>query len=115
MNYSLLCRYLGIVCLLIGASMAFSLPFAFPTLAVRTYLPGPETLEMSGVLGLLYSMAIAMILGGLLVFLGRSKRRGQLFLKEAMAVVGLSWVLATVLECFRTSWRGLRPATINDR
>jgi Trk-type K+ transport system membrane component len=36
---------------------------------------------------------------GLLRFLGR-KATGQLFRKEAMAVVGLSWVLATVLGAF---------------
>ncbi len=90
---------LGIICLLIGGSMAFSLPFAFPIpmLAQRTHLPGSETLEVAGIRGLVLSMAISMVVGALLLVFGRRHRSGPLYQKEAMAIVGLSWVMATVL------------------
>lgn len=97
MNFRLLSRVLGIVCLLIGGSMSFSLPFAFPFLANRTYLPAAETIEGAGIRGLVYSMAICMFVGAVLMIFGRRSRGAPLFRKEAMAIVGLSWVLATVL------------------
>ncbi|MCS7471620.1 TrkH family potassium uptake protein [Stieleria sp. ICT_E10.1] len=97
MNFRLLSRVLGIVCLLIGGSMSFSLPFAFPLLANRTHLPAAEALEREGIRGLVLSMAISLLVGTLLLVSGRGNRGKPLFRKEAMAVVGLSWVLATVL------------------
>ncbi|MCA9136352.1 MAG: TrkH family potassium uptake protein [Planctomycetales bacterium] len=97
MNFRLLSRVLGIICLLIGGSMSFSLPFAFPLLANRTHLPAAEAIESDGIRGLVFSMAISMLVGGVLMVCGRGSRRSQLFRKEAMAIVGLSWVLATVL------------------
>ncbi len=77
--------------------MSFSLPFAFPALADRTHLPAAESYERAGADGLLISMAISMVVGTALMLTGRRHRRGPLFQKEAMAVVGLSWVLATIL------------------
>ncbi|MBN1910990.1 MAG: TrkH family potassium uptake protein [Pirellulales bacterium] len=90
MNKLVLCRLLGLVAILIGGSMAFSLPWALPVLG------GQWQFEQRGFYGLVGSMALCFAVGGLLRFWGRDSR-GQLFLKEAMAVVGLSWVLATVL------------------
>ncbi|MEM9825181.1 MAG: TrkH family potassium uptake protein [Planctomycetota bacterium] len=97
MNYWLLCRFLGIICLLIGASMTISLPAAFPGWAKRTYLPAATEFESAGAFGLLASMAISIVIGAVLFLVGRQGRRGQLFRKEAMAIVGLSWVMATIL------------------
>lgn len=97
LNFRLLSRVLGIVCLLIGGSMSFSLPFAFPVLANRTHLPPAEAIESDGIRGLAYSMTISMLVGAVLLVSGRGNRGKPLFRKEAMAVVGLSWVLATVL------------------
>jgi trk system potassium uptake protein TrkH len=77
--------------------MSFSLPFAFPLLADRTHLPPAQSIEGGGVRGLLLSMAISLFVGTVLMLCGRRSRRAALFRKEAMAVVGLSWVLATVL------------------
>ncbi|TWU56710.1 Trk system potassium uptake protein TrkG [Rubripirellula tenax] len=77
--------------------MAFSLPFAIPALAKRTYLPAADGFEVAGARGLLLSMAICMFIGVVFRAIGRKHRGGHLFQKEAMAVVGLSWVLATVL------------------
>jgi len=77
--------------------MSFSLPFAIPALANRTDLDPAPAFETQGAKGLLLSMAISMMVGAGLRVLGRRHRGGQLFQKEAMAIVGLSWVLATVL------------------
>lgn len=90
MNLALLCRLLGQVAFLIGGSMTMSLPWALP-------LAGGEwRYERDGFWGLLGAMAICFGVGGILRFLGR-RASGQLFRKEAMAIVGLSWVLATLL------------------
>lgn len=98
MNFPQLSRLLGTICLLIGGSMAFSLPFAWPGLAERTHLPAAEAFESDGVFGLLASMSICFVAGLALRFLGRHhKVGGPLYAKEAMAIVGLSWVLATIL------------------
>jgi len=97
LNYLLLSRILGMICLLIGASMSFSLPFAFPAVSVRTHLPAADQFESHGARGLLLSMAICMVVGGVLLWLGRRQRSVPLYRKEAMAVVGLSWLTATIL------------------
>lgn len=88
---------LGTICLLIGGSMSFSLPFAIPALANRTDLEPADSFEMHGAKALLMSMVICVVLGGCLRVFGRRHRGGPLYQKEAMAIVGLSWVLATVL------------------
>ncbi len=116
LNFPLLFRVLGTICLLIGGSMLFSLPFALPELAVRTHLPAVDEIEWQGIRGLCASMAVCMTLGLLLRWLGRGQRSPQLFQKEAMAIVGLSWVLATILGALpfylsETSIRDGQPIT----
>jgi len=79
-----------------GASMLFSLPFAIPLLSGEP----PERFseyEQRGVLALLQSMAICITVGLAFRWIGRGPQKGTLFQKEAMAVVGLSWIFATVL------------------
>ena len=77
--------------------MSFSLPFAYPAIANRTFLEPAEHFEYKGFQGLLLSMIVSCVVGGVLRFLGRKHRGSQLFQKEAMAIVGLSWVMATIL------------------
>ena len=96
MNLRLVSRLLGVVALLIGGAMIFSLPWASPKLGLRLGLEPPVDFETRGFWALSISIVICGLVGGLLMWLGR-KRTGRLFRKEAMAVVGLSWVLATVL------------------
>jgi trk system potassium uptake protein TrkH len=97
MNYRLLSRTVGVVCLLIGASMTLSLPWAFPFLGVRNGLESQaQQFEWRGFLALLASVIVSLCVGGGLIKLG-GKMRGELYRKEAMATVGLSWALATVL------------------
>jgi trk system potassium uptake protein TrkH len=109
MNFRLLSRLLGIVALLIGAMMLFSMPWAFPALGYRNApaIPKPEHIEWSGLTALLVSMLVSFAVGGALIWLGR-RTKGQLFRKEAMAVVGLSWILATVLGALPFHFAGVQ-------
>lgn len=97
MNIRLLCKLLGVLSVLIGAFMLLSLMWALPRFGHRTDVTlAPEQFESWGFLGLLFSTLISMGIGGLLYTVGRHSQ-GELYRKEAMAVVGLSWVLATIL------------------
>lgn len=98
MNKLLLARFLGLISLLLGSSMAFSLPWAFPLISGGEF-------ESRGFFGLLASMAVCFVVGGVLQYLGRGTQT-RLFRKEAMAVVGLSWILATVLGALPYSFSG---------
>ncbi len=98
MNYRLLSRMLGIISILFAITMLFSLPWAHPALGWRKLLPtAPQTFEWQGFRGLSISCVISAIVGGVLMYFGRGSRGEKLFRKEAMATVGLSWIMATVL------------------
>ncbi len=90
MNLRLLCKLLGLIAILIGAAMAFSLPWALVEGDWRM------ASERRGLAGLAGAIAACLAVGMSLRRLGRDAR-GQLFRKEAMAVVALSWIMATVL------------------
>ncbi|NLX97428.1 MAG: TrkH family potassium uptake protein [Rhodopirellula sp.] len=90
MNTPLVARMLSLVAMLIGGSMVFSLPWGLPIFG------GRWEDEQQGMLGLLGSIILCFAVGGVLRYLGRNSR-APLFRREAMAVVGLSWVLSTVL------------------
>lgn len=81
---------LGIIAWLIGLTMAFSLPIAWPQIG------GQSEFEAGGFQALIISMAVCGVVGLALRVWGRDAPE-TLYRKEAMAVVGLSWVLATVL------------------
>lgn len=98
MNFRLVSKQLATVALLIAAAMATSLPWAFAALGHRTdekYVDLYE-FETLGFVALVVSVVVSLATGGLLWWLGRTAR-GHMYRKEAMAVVGLSWMLATVL------------------
>jgi trk system potassium uptake protein TrkH len=90
-NKLLICRLLGLIALLIGGSMVFSLPWALPAFGQT------QQFEARGFLSLLGAMAVCGAVGGLLIVLGRRTKGDPLYRKEAIAVVGLSWLMATVL------------------
>lgn len=98
MNYRLVCRLLGLNALLISITMLFSLPWANPAWGTRLAndVPTAGAFEDHGFLALGESILISAAIGLLLFFLG-GRKPGTLYHKEAMAVVGLSWVLATIL------------------
>ncbi len=116
MNFRLLSKLLGIVSLLIGGAMVSSLPWAFPWLGYRKHLEysQPLTFETRGFLALLISIVGCALFGGLLLWFGR-RAELKLYRKEAMAVVGLSWVVATVLGAmpyyFAGCVRDVEPVT----
>ena len=104
MNLRIVARYLGIVCLLIGGFMVFSMPWAHPHLGSRDddhtvefeQIVLSDQVEWRGLGALCLSCVTSLAVGIALYLYGR-KAQGQLFRKEAMAIVGLSWALATVL------------------
>jgi trk system potassium uptake protein TrkH len=61
---------LGTICLLIGGSMIFSLPFAIPALANRTDLDPAVAFETQGAQAFLLSMVICLVVGGVMRLLG---------------------------------------------
>ena len=105
MNLRLVCRMLGVVAMLIGGTMVFSLPWAHPSLGHRGEVGGNASFETRGFLALFVTILLSFSLGGLFLWLGRS-RKGRLYRKEAMAVVGLSWILATLLGALPFWMRG---------
>lgn len=102
MNLRVVGKMLGIVSILMGAMMLFSLPWAHPWLGYHTTSLHDHSIaenthfESKGALALLASMLICFSVGSLLIWVGR-QTNGRLFRKEAMAVVGLSWALASIL------------------
>ncbi|MEE2685223.1 MAG: potassium transporter TrkG, partial [Planctomycetota bacterium] len=103
MNYRLVSKYLGVVCLLIAVAMACSLPWAFSGLGYRSFEGErlrvvQDFFERDGFLGLLAGILLCTVIGLLFRHWGKTAQQGErVYRKEAMAAVGLSWVLATVL------------------
>ena len=81
MNWLLLCRMLGLLALLVGGSMIFSLPWAFPAFGMT-----PE-FETGGFFGVLASVVISLTIGGVLFKLGGKQDRAPILRKEALGVV----------------------------
>ena len=104
MNLKLVSHLLGIVAWLIGFTMAFSLPAAWPAIG------GQEQFEVSGFGALVTSIVACAFVGFLLRYFGRGAP-DTLFRKEAMAIVGLSWVLATVLGAMPYFFAGVKFQT----
>lgn len=88
MNYGIVFRLLALILVAIAAALGASL-------AVGLLLP-PETGEAPAVRGLEASAAIALTLA--LVFFRLGRRGGTaIFHKEALAVIGLGWLLASLI------------------
>ena len=90
MNWRLLSRLLGSLALLVGASMLLSLPWAFP------WAGQVNATETDGIAGLAGSILLSLLIGGVLYWYGRGSS-GPVLRKEALAVVGLGWMLAGFL------------------
>jgi trk system potassium uptake protein len=85
MNYRLLARVLGLLLLLMAGSMVACLAYA---------IYDDET-AMAADRALGFSAAITGAAGGLLVLLGRGAGR-DILRKEAIAIVGLGWMVCTI-------------------
>ncbi|QEG34915.1 TrkH family potassium uptake protein [Bythopirellula goksoeyrii] len=90
MNLRIVARQLSVVAWLIGLTMLFSISAAWPEIG------GQSEFEDHGFWALLASMVVCGITG-LMLRMASGESNSTLYRKEAMAVVGLSWVLATVL------------------
>lgn len=90
MNIRTVSRLLGFISILIGCAMLFCLPWA------SGFFSGNWSDERRGVFGLLCSVVACFLVGTVLHICGRGSKT-PLFRKEALAVVGLSWIIATVL------------------
>ena len=106
MNYRLVIKLLGNVCIALGLAMAFSIPWACrfsPTteeLHIHNAKVSPANplffVETGGYSSLLRSMGICFVVGAILRYIGQNAKP-TLFRREAIAVVVLSWTLATIL------------------
>ena len=90
MNYRIISKHLGIVALIVAAAMLLSIPWAFPVFG------GSRAFEMNAFVGLLVSALLSAGIGAALYFAGRPST-SPLLRKETMAIVGLSWILASLL------------------
>ena len=91
MNWPLLCRLLGLLGMLVGASMALSLPWAFPAFGQV------EEFEARGFWAIVGAIGVSIFTGGTLWWVGRNAGRDTILRKEALAIVGLAWIYAGVL------------------
>jgi len=107
MNFRILSKLLGVLTILIGTFMLFSLIWADPNIGSHTDAAVKATqLESKGIWALVYSALICWVLGGAMVQYGRSAGNAKIYRKEAMAIVGLSWVLASVLGAMPYTFSG---------
>ena len=91
MNWSLVSRLLAYLALLIGTAMVVSLPWSFPVFGET------PVFERATLRGMVWSIGICLAAGGVLAALGRQSSDDTLLRKEALAVVGLGWILCGVL------------------
>ncbi len=92
MNLSILFRFLGLILLLLAAAMLISLALA----AVEA----TRGVENHAVSAMGFSCLITGGVGGLFFFLSRKADATNLLRKEAVAIVGLGWMVAAVFGSF---------------
>lgn len=112
MNWHLLCKLLGMLSLLVGMAMLMSLPWAFPLLGATAVV------EYRGIGGIGGGTLVSLLLGFSLYWVGRGDR-GTVLHKEALAVVGLGWLLAGILGALPYLLAGVmvapdQPMTVVD-
>ncbi len=105
MNWFLLCRMLGMLGVLVGGSMVFSLPWAFPECGEA------ETFETAGFRGLVAAIGCSLAVGGGLFYIGRQDS-GPILRKEALAIVGLGWLLAGSLGALPFLFSGVQRIAV---
>ena len=92
MNWLLLWRNLGLLGMLVGGAMSFSLPWAFPMCGQA------KAFESRGFWGIVAAILCSLAVSGGLYFIGRrEKETGTILRKEALAIVGLGWLFAGIL------------------
>ncbi len=84
MNYRLVARYLGFFTVAIGGLM-------LPAMAWAVYYR-----EWDALVALAFSILVGSVVGGLLILLGRNAP-DQMFQREALTLVSISWVVAAAV------------------
>lgn len=112
MNKRLIAYYLSTVCTFLAAAMCSCFLFAFPWFGHRTGDDWEsQSFETSGFLGMLLSVVVSFAIGMTLRrYAGDDIKSETPRRKEAMAVVGLSWVIATILGALPFWISGVRYA-----
>ncbi len=90
MNWRLVSRLLGLLSLLMACCMVLSLPWSWPQLGQTA------TFEARSLRGMAAAIASSLVLGACLIAVG-NRPRGSVLRKEALAVVGLGWLLCGIL------------------
>jgi len=88
MNYRLLCKFLGLLVLLIAVSLLLCEIYGFFLDAPRSDLPHQ--------FALLKAFGIALVIAAILFWLGRGAGQ-EILRKEAIAIVGLGWLLCAAV------------------
>lgn len=91
MNWPLVFRLLGYLSMLIGGAMVVTLPWSFPVCGQTVVF------EQSSFLGVAASIFICAVVSFILLMVGRRSGDEPLLRKEALAVVGLGWILSGLL------------------
>lgn len=90
MNWRLVSRLLGLLSLLIASCMVLSLPWSWP------HFGQTRQMETESLRGMLLAITVSGLVGAALILAGR-RPRGSVLRKEALAVVGLGWLLCGIL------------------
>jgi trk system potassium uptake protein TrkH len=90
MNWRLVSRLLGLLALLIASCMVLSLPWSWPAFGQTSVF------EVDSLRGMLLSITVSGAVGAVLIVIGR-KSSGTVLRKEALAIVGLGWLLCVFL------------------
>ena len=88
MNYAIVCKLLSLIMLTVAIAFGLSLGVAF--------LYAAEGLEKGATMGFSLSMGIALALALGLYLIGR-KGENKLLRKEALFLIGIAWILASVV------------------
>jgi len=109
MNFKLISYILGIISLIVGGFMTASLPWSHP------FFGQVDTFDWRGFAGTLGAVLVSVLVGSLLLFIGRDARRDRLLRREALAAVALAWLLATILGSLPFLFSGTARTRENGR
>ena len=108
MNLKLVAHHLGFILLLLSASMLVCLFWALPIAG------GVWEQEKEGFWAIMVSSGITGILGAFLSRIGRKARKMNLFRREAIAIVGIGWILASLCGALPYLFSGIPRTVLSD-
>lgn len=108
MNLKLVAHHLGFILLFLSVGMLTCSVWAFPSAG------GVWEQEKNGVWAIFLSAAITGAVGGMLFRVGRKARKMNLFRREAIAIVGLGWILASLCGTLPYLFSGVPRAVLSD-